>query len=201
MPDEIVFHHNPKSRSATVHWMLEEVGVPYRIEPVELTQDGMRSPALLAVNPMGKIPTITHRGVTVTETPAILAYLADLKPEAGLAPAVGTPDRGAYYRWLVFGAAAFEPAVIEAMMKRPPVDKRMAGWGDYDDVLATLRGELSGREWLAGDRFSAADLYIAASLAWTGMFGAPGVKGDPVFDPYVARCTDRDARRRTESGG
>ena len=100
----------------------------------------------------------------------------------------------------MFGAAAFEPAVIEVMMKREPVDKRMAGWGDYDDVLATLRGELSGREWLAGDRFSAADLYIASSLDWTGMFGAPGIKGDPVFDAYVARCTERPARARANEG-
>ena len=200
MADEIVFFHNPRSRSATVRWMLEEVGVPFRIEAVEMGPDAARSPAVLAVNPMGKIPAITHRGVTVTETPAILAYLADLRPEAGLAPAVGSPERGAYYRWLVFGAAAFEPAVIEVMMKREPVDKRMAGWGDYDDVLATLRGELSGREWLAGDRFSAADLYIASSLDWTGMFGAPGIKGDPVFDAYVARCTGRPARARANEG-
>lgn len=199
MSDEIVFYHNPRSRSATVHWMLEELGLSYRIEPVEMVPGGARSPAVLAVNPMGKIPTITHRGVTVTETPAVLAYLADLKPQAGLAPAVGEPARGAYYRWLVFGAAAFEPAVIDAMLKRPGVDKRMAGWGEYDDVLTTLRGELSGREWLAGDRFSAADLYIGASLAWTGMFGAPGVKGDPVFDAYVARCTDREAKRRVDA--
>ncbi len=201
MADEIVFYHNPRSRSATVHWMLEEVGVPYRIEPVEMAPGAARSPTVLAVNPMGKIPAITHAGVTVTETPAILAYLADLAPQAGLAPAVGAPARGAYYRWLVFGAAAFEPAVIEVMMKREPVEKRMAGWGDYDDVLSTLRGELSKRDWLAGDRFSAADLYIGASLAWTGMFGAPGIKGEPVFDAYVARCTDRDAWRRVNAAG
>lgn len=201
MSDEIVFYHNPRSRSATVHWMLEETGLPYRVEPVEMTPGAARSAAVLAVNPMGKIPTITDRGVTVTETPAILAHLADLAPDAGLAPAVGTPERGAWYRWLVFMAAAFEPAMIEVMMKREPVDKRMAGWGDYDDVLTTLRGELSRREWLAGDRFSAADLYVGSSLAWTGMFGAPGIKGDPVFDPYVARCTDREAYRRVNGGG
>ena len=200
MADELVFYHNPRSRSATVHWMLEEVGAPYRVEAVEMTPGGARSPAVLAVNPMGKIPSITHNGVTVTETPAILAYLADLRPEAGLAPAIGDPQRGAYYRWLVFVAAAFEPAMIEVMMKREPVDKRMAGWGDYDDVLGALRGELSRRTWLAGEAFSAADLYVASTLAWTGMFGAPGVKGDAVFDTYVARCTDRDAYRRVNGG-
>ncbi len=197
MSDEIVLYHNPQSRSATVHWMLEELGLPYRLEPVDI---GSRGATVLALNPMGKIPVLTHRGAVVTETPAILAYLADLNPRAGLAPAVGSPERGAYYRWLVFGAAAFEPAVVDAMMKRPAVDKRMAGWGDYDDVLNTLRGELSSREWLAGDRFSAADVYLGSSLAWTGMFGAPGIKGDPVFDAYVARCVGRDAYRRVNAG-
>ena len=81
-------------------------------------------------------------------------------------------------------------------MEREPVDKRMAGWGDYEDVLRTLRSELERGAWLAGDRFSAANLYIASSLSWTGMFGAPGIKGDPVFDPYVTRCTAPDAYRR-----
>jgi glutathione S-transferase len=197
MSDEIVFYHNPRSRSATVHWMLEEVGADYRVVPVAFGAE--RDPELLRVNPMGKIPAITHRGSTVTETPAILAYLADLHPEARLGPALGTPERGAWYRWLFFGVGAYEPAVIDAMMKRDAVDKRTAGWGDLDDVLSTLRSALDGRDYLVGDSFSAADLYIAAELGWTGMFGAPGVKGDPVFDAYVARCQDRDAWRRANA--
>ncbi len=199
MSGEIVFYHNPQSRAATVHWMLEETGLPYRVVPVSLQEGGSRTPEFLAINPMGKIPAIVHRGMTVTETPAILAYLADLAPDSGLAPPVGTPERGQWYRWLVFGSAAFEPAVIDVMGKRPEASKMMAGWGSYDDVLGTLRGELKGRDWLAGDRFTAADLYIGAQLAWTGMFGAPGVKGDAVFDAYVVRCTDRDGWRRANA--
>ena len=199
MPDEIVFYHNPQSRAATAHWMLEETGLAYRLAPVDLQAGGSRTPAFLAINPMGKIPAVTHRGLTVTETPAILAYLADLAPETGLGPAAGTPERGQWYRWLAFGAAAFEPAVIDVMSKRPDVSPMMAGWGSYDDVLRVLRGELGARTWLAGDRFTAADLYIASQLAWTGMFGAPGIKGDRVFDAYVARCTDRDGWRRANA--
>lgn len=199
MSEEIVFHHNPQSRAAIAHWMLEETGLPYRVSPIDFQSGQNRQPEFLKINPMGKIPTIEHRGVVVTETAAILAYLADLAPDKALAPAVGTPERGAWYRWLVFGAASFEPAVVDVMMKRDAVNKQMAGWGSFDDVLATLRGELSSRDWLVGGRFTAADLYIAAELSWTGMFGAPGVKGDPVFDAYVARCTDRDAWRRANS--
>lgn len=201
MSEEIVFYHNPQSRAATVHWMLEEVGAPYRAVPIDFQAGDNRKPDFLKINPMGKIPTITHCGVTVTETPAILAYLADLRPEVGLAPPVGSPERGLFYRWLVFGAAAYEPAMTDVLMKREPISKMTAGWGSFDDVVATLKGELSDKEWLAGDRFTAADLYIAAELNWTGMFGAPGIKGDPVFDAYVARCTDRDAYRRTSTGG
>lgn len=199
MSDAIVFYHNPRSRAAIAHWMLEEVGADYRVVPIEFSQGGERDPELVKVNPMGKIPTITHGDATITETAAILAYLADAFPQAGLAPAVGSRERGAYYRWLFFGAGVFEPATIDVMMKREPASKAMAGWGSYEDMLATLRSELSGREWLAGDRFSAADLYISSELGWTGMFGAPGIKGDPVFDAYVARCQDRDAFRRANA--
>ena len=201
MSDEIVFHHNPQSRAAIAHWMLEEVGAPYRVVPVDLQAGDNRTPAFLKVNPMGKIPVIEHRGVTVTETPAILAYLADTFPQAGLAPSPAAPERGAYYRWLFFGAGAFEPSLMDVLMKREPATKSMAGWGAYEDVVATLKAEVSGREWLAGDRFSAADLYIGAQLGWAGMFGAPGLKGDPALDAYVARCTDRDAYRRANPGG
>ena len=176
--------------------MLEEVGAPYRLAHLDFQAGENRKPEFLAINPMGKIPTLEHGGVVITETGAILAYLADAFPQAGLAPAVGSPERGSWYRWLFFGAGVFEPAVMDVMMKREPVSKAMAGWGNYDEMLGAIRGELSKRDWLAGDRFSAADLYISSELSWTGMFGAPGIKGDPVFDAYVARCTDRDAWRR-----
>lgn len=200
--DEIVFHHNPRSRAAIAHWMLEEVGAPYRIVPVSFEAGETRTPDFLAINPMGKLPVIQHRGRVVTETPAILAYLADAFPEAGLAPDPGSPERGAYYRWLFFGAAAFEPALIDAMMGRPEVSRSTAGWGTYEDVMATLRGVLGGlgEGYLAGAAFSAADLYVASELSWAGMFGAPGIKGDPVLDAYVARCTDRPAARRANAG-
>ena len=201
MSDEIVFYHNPRSRAAIAHWMLEEVGAPYRIEHIDFEAGDNRKPEFLKINPMGKIPTIMHRGAVITEAPAILAYLADAFPDAKLAPAVGTTERGSYYRWLFFGAAAFEPALMDVMMKREPVTKMAAGWGSYDDVLATLKGELAQREWLAGDRFTAADLYIGSELGWAGMFDAPGIKGDPTLDAYVARCTDRAAYRKVNSGG
>ena len=96
MSDEVVFYHNPRSRAQMAHWMLEEVGAPYRIVPISFEKGEHKSPEFLKINPMGKLPTIVHRGIVVTETGAIIAYLADAFPAAGLAPPVSDPARGAY---------------------------------------------------------------------------------------------------------
>lgn len=199
MTEEIVFYHNPRSRSQMAHWMLEEVGAPYRIEPVSFDKNEHKSPAFLALNPMGKLPTIVHRGTVVTETAAIIAYLADAFPRAGLAPAPDDPSRGAYYRWLFFGAGCFEPALLDKMMKRPEVERKSAvGWGSYEDVIATLKGALAKGPYLLGERFTAADVYIGAELRFAMMFGAPDLKGEPVFDAYVTRLGQRPAFQRAQ---
>jgi glutathione S-transferase len=197
MTDEIVFYHNPRSRSQMAHWMLEEVGAAYRIVPVDFTKNEHKSPAFLALNPMGKLPTIVHRGTVVTETAAIIAYLADAFPKAGLAPAPGDASRGAYYRWLFFGAGCFEPALLDKMMKRPEVERKSAvGWGSYEDVIATLKVALAGGPYLLGEQFTAADVYIGSQLRFAAGFGAPDLKGEPVFDNYIARLSGRPAFQR-----
>jgi glutathione S-transferase len=201
MTDEIVFYHNPQSRSQMVRWMIEEAGAPHRVVPIDFTKNEHKAPAFLALNPMGKLPTIEHRGTVVTETAAIIAYLADTFPQAGLAPAPGEPARGAYYRWLFFGAGCFEPALLDKMMKRPEVERKSAvGWGSYDDVLATLKKALATGPYLLGEKFTAADLYIGSELNFAMMFGAPGLKGEPVIDAYLARLTARPAFQRAMAG-
>ncbi len=197
MTEEIVFYHNPRSRAQMAHWMLEEAGAPYRIVPVDFEKGEHKTPSFLALNPMGKLPTIVDRGTVVTETAAIIAYLADAFPKAGLAPPVGDPSRGTYYRWLFFGAGCFEPALLDTMLKRPPPERKMAvGWGSYEDVLATLKTALAMGPYLLGDTFSAADVYVGSELRWAMMFGAPGLKGEKVFDDYVARLATRPALQR-----
>lgn len=201
MPDEIVFYHNPRSRSQMVHWMLEEAAAPYRIVPVDFEKGEHKTPSFLALNPMGKLPTIVHRGVVVTETAAIIAYIADTFPAAGLAPSVGDALRGPYYRWLFFGAGCFEPALLDRMMNRPEVERKSAvGWGSYDEVVAALKGALATGPWLLGDKFSAADVYVGSEIRFAMMFGAPGLKGEKVFDDYVARLSARPAAQRTSGG-
>lgn len=201
MTEEVVFYHNPRSRAQMVHWMLEESGAPYRIVPIDLEKGEHKAPSFVALNPMGKLPTIVHRGVVVTETPAIIAYIADAFPAAKLAPSPDDAARGAYYRWLFFGGSCFEPALLDKMMKRPEVERKATvGWGSYDDVVATLKKALSPGPYLLGGRFSAADVYIGSEIRWAMMFGAPGLKGEKVFDDYVARLSARPAAQRTAGG-
>jgi glutathione S-transferase len=192
MSDELIFYTNPMSRGRMVRWMLEEVGQPYR---TELLQWGKhKDPAYLAINPMGKVPALTHKGQTITECAAICAYLADAFPEAGLAPPPA--ERGAYYRWLFFMAGPFEAALTnKSLGVDVPQDKEgMVGYGRLDRVLDTIEGALDGREYIAAGHFTAADCYLGAQLAFQMMFG--NVEKRPTFAAYVQRLQARPAFQR-----
>lgn len=195
MSDEITFYYNPMSRGRIVHWMLEEVGAPYRVELLSFEKGEHKRPEYLAVNPMGKVPAVMHRGTVITEAAAICAYLADAFPEAGLAPAPGDPARGAYLRWLFFGAGCVEPALTDRMMARPPVDRPSAlGYGSYEDMVKTLVGAIEPGPYLLGDRFSAADVYIGSQIGWGLM--AKGFEPNPAFQAYLGRQSERPAFKR-----
>jgi glutathione S-transferase len=194
MAEELVFYTNPQSRGRTARWMLEEVGSPYRTELIGYGE--MKSPAYLAVNPMGKVPALRHGRAVVTETSAICAYLADAFPQAGLAPPPGDPARGPYYRWLFFVAGPLEAALMDRQLGVEPTadQRRMVGYGCLGDALDALEGALDGVEHLAGDRFSAADLYVGAFLGFFMGFGR--IEKRPAFEAFVARVQARPAFRR-----
>lgn len=196
MSDELVFYTNPMSRGRIVRWMLEEVAQPYRTEV--LAWGRHKSPEFLAINPMGKVPTIVHRGEVVTETAAICAYLADAFPRAGLAPPPGDPARAPYYRWLFFAAGPLEQAITDKSMGvEPPEEKRgMVGYGCYADTIDTLERAVADRQFLAGDRFSAADLYVAAHLQWGMQFGS--IERRPAFERYSDPLASRPAALRAD---
>jgi glutathione S-transferase len=195
MSDDIVFYHNPMSRGRMVHWMLEEVGAPYRIELVRFDTGEHKKPAFLAVNPMGKIPAIKHRGTVVTETGAIIAYLADAFPAANLAPANDDPARGTYLRWMFFGQGCIEPALIDRMLARPPADKPAAlGYGNYDDVVNAVGQALTPGPYILGNRFSAADVYIGSQLGF-GMM-TKSLEPRPIFQSYLGLIAQRPAYKR-----
>ncbi len=195
MSDEIVFYHNPMSRGRMVHWMLEEIGAPYRIELLSFDKGEHKQAAFLAVNPMGKIPTIVHRGTTVTETGAIITYLADEFPAAQLAPLIGEVARGTYLRWMFFAQGCIEPALIDRMLARPPGDKPMAlGYGCYDDVVNTVEKALTPGPYILGDRCSAADVYIGSQLGFGMMTKC--LEPRPVFQSYLGALSQRPAYQR-----
>ena len=193
MAEEIVFYTHPMSRGRVVRWMLEELGAPYRTELLAFGTT-IKGPEYRAINPMGKIPAITHRGVTVTECAAICAYLADAFPGAGLAPPPA--ERGAYYRWLFFAAGPLEAAVMDrALGFEVPAEKQgMVGYGTFAAVMDTLAGALSGSDFIAGTRFSAADVYCGSHVGWGLQYGS--IEARPAFAEYWARVSDREAYRR-----
>lgn len=196
--DEIVFHTNPMSRGRIVRWMLEETGQPYRTEVLEYGKS-MKSPAYLAINPMGKVPAIEHRGVVVTETAAICAYLADAFPGSGLAPALDDPQRGRYYRWLFFAAGPLETVVsAKALGLLAPPDKAgMVGYGSYEQTVDALERALDDGPFILGGRFSAADVYVGSQVAWGLQFGT--LPRRPAFVGYAGRLAGRDAHVRASA--
>lgn len=196
MTETLTFYTNPNSRGALVRWMLEETGVAYETVVLDYGPP-MKSPDYLAVNPMGKVPAIRRGGTVVTECAAICCWLADAYPEAGLAPAPA--ERGAYYRWLFFGAGPFEAAVTNrALGVEVPEEKQsFVGYGDFDRVIDTLEAAVAAGPWLAGDRFSAADVYTGAQIGWGMMFGS--VPKRPAFEEYWGRLSERPAYQRARA--
>ncbi|HWA45827.1 MAG TPA: glutathione S-transferase family protein [Hypericibacter adhaerens] len=195
MADELVFYTHPMSRGRIARWMLEELGQPYRTEILDYGTS-MKAPDYLAINPMGKVPAIRHGDTIVTECAAICAYLADAFPQAGLAPPPGDRQRGPYYRWLFFTAGPIEAAATnKALGVAIPEDRRrMVGYGSLADAQNALETAVSGRDYITGDRFSAADVYVGAQIGWGLRFGT--LEKRPAFDRYWERLSRRPAAMR-----
>lgn len=195
MTDELVFYTNPQSRGRTVRWMLEEIGQPYRTEILDYATT-LKAPAYLAVNPMGKVPALRHGDTVVTEVAAICAYLADAFPRAGLAPPAGDRRRGPYYRWLFFAAGPLEAAVSNKVLGFvvPPERERMIGYGTYGRLMEVIEAAVSQSDYLVGDRFTAADLYLGSHLGFGMQFGT--IEKRPAFESYWQRLSARPAAVR-----
>ena len=189
---DLIFYTNPQSRGRIVRWMLEEVGAPYETEVVPY--DRMKSEAYLAVNPMGKVPAIRHGGHVVTECAAICAYLADVFPQAGLGP--GDDEKADYYRWFFYAAGPVEAAVSNQAMGLVPTPERerMFGYGNFDKVVALLDELLSSRDYVCGDRFTAADVYVGSQVMFPLQFGMLPERDSLLR--YRDRLQARDAYKR-----
>ena len=200
MADEMIFYHSPLSRGRIIHWMLEEVGAAYRVELIDLQKNEQKQPKFLAINPMGKLPAIVHRGVVITECGAICTYLADAFPAAQLAPKLDDPARGTYLRWMFFGAGCVDPGLIDRMLSRPVPERAGAvGYGCFEDMTRVLEKAITPGPYVLGARFSAVDVYLGGQIGFGLMTKA--LETRPQFQAYVARCTDRPAYKRAMAQG
>jgi glutathione S-transferase len=197
----ITLYTNKMSRGRIVQWMLEELGEPYDVQYVEYGPK-MKSSEYLSINPMGKVPALKHGDAIVTETPAILAYLADAFPQKDLIPPHGSAARAAFFRWLFFTAGPLEAATTAHAMAWVTPEKTLMGtggkgflgYGSIETTLNTLENQLKQNTYICGEQFTAADVYLASHL----IFGTSFVKAyEPraVFDEYTKRMLARPAKQ------
>lgn len=191
----LVHYHAPNSRSFAIRWLFEELGnPPHELKVLNLKTNAHKSPEYLAINPMGKVPAITHDGTVITEAAAICLYLADLYPEAKLAPAIGDPRRGTFLRWIVFNQAAVEPAITDKALKREPGPASTLSYGTYDATVEALAGAVAKGPYILGDAFSAADVVVGAGVRW--MLGWKLLPDRAEFTEYVRILSARPALQR-----
>ena len=197
MADELILYTNPQSRGRIARWMLEEVGQPYRTEVLDYAST-MKGPAYLAINPMGKVPALRHGDAVITETAAICAYLADAFPQAKLAPPPGDRLRAPYYRWMFFAAGPVEAAISNKSLgfAVPPERERMIGYGTFAKVMDALDAAVARGNYLVGDSFSAADVYVGSAIGFGLMFGT--IENRPAFGQYWQRLSTRPAYLRAK---
>jgi glutathione S-transferase len=194
MADLILYHAAP-SRSSIVRWMLEELDEPYDLHLLSLAKGEQHTPDHLAINPMGKVPALKHRGVVITEAAAICTYLADEFPRAKLNVPIGDPRRGPYLKWLFFGPGCIEPAMIDRAAPRREEPRRgMLGYGDFDTVMEVAAKAVGPGPYLLGEQFTAADVVVGSTLRWGMMFKL--IPERPEFTAYRARLEQRPALAR-----
>lgn len=193
---EIVLYHHPFSRAASVVWMLEEIGCPYRLEHVELKSGEQKSERIRALNPMGKVPILVDGDVVVTESSAIAIYLADRYAPGRLAPALDAKERGKFLRACVFPAAVIEPACL-AKQKGWEVPTGQAGFGDYDSMVASLESLLESGPYVLRDTFSIADTLVGGTVRWLLRFSM--LPATPRLTAYAQHLADRPALQAADA--
>jgi glutathione S-transferase len=193
---DLIFYTNPMSRGQIARWMLEEVGQPYDQVLLDYGTT-MKAPDYLAINPMGKVPAIRHGHRVITECAAICAYLADAFPQAGLAPAPA--DRADYYRWMFFGAGPLETSVTNNYLKWVPSAEQqmMVGYGSFERVVETLEKAVKGKAFIAGNAFSAADVYVGSQIDWGLRFGT--IPNSDILETYIAPHRERAAYKKAKA--
>ncbi|MCA0405043.1 MAG: glutathione S-transferase family protein [Proteobacteria bacterium] len=192
----LVLYHAAPSRSSGTLFLLEEAGLPYEIRLLDLKNGETHTPEFLAINPLGKVPTIVHDGAVITEQIAVTIYLGDLAVGKKLAPPPGDPLRGPYLRWVAFYGSSFEPALIDKALKRESGGQAMSPYGSYEAVVRAVSAQLEKGPYWLGETFTAADALWGSALAWTSSFGL--IEKTPAMAAYLDRITARPAFARAK---
>lgn len=190
----ITFYHAPWSRASGIHWLLEELGVPFEFAPVNIRDKPSIPDDYRNIQPNKKVPAIVHDGTVVTERAAICIYLADTFPEAGLAPATGDPARATYLTWLVYADSVFDPALAAKAHGHEFMGPGYS-YGSFSELVDNLERTLSSRPYIAGDTFTAADTQIGGGINY-GLEVLKVLPEKPVFREYFERVSARPAFQR-----
>ena len=191
----------PQTRSTRAIWMLEEAGIDYEMELVDIRSDERNdSDEFLAASPMGKVPAIVDGDAAMSESAAICVYVADRYGAGSLAPTIDDPRRGKYLYWAMYTPAVLEPAMVEKVSDVEP-NRSRNGWGDFAEMIRVFDAGLEGKDWILGERFTAADVMLGSSAVFLRMFDMlPDTRN---IDGYADRCLSRSAflRAQDKAGG
>lgn len=192
----ITLYHHPFSRAAGTLWALEEVGQPYELAFVDIMKGGQKAPEILAINPMGKLPTLTDGDVVVAEAAAIALYLADRYSSGTLAPALDDPRRGTYLRWSFYAPSVIEPGAT-ARLNKWEFKPGQVGWGDFASMLTAMEYAIAGKQFILGDMFSMADVVFGGTVRFMLQFKM--LEPSPALSAYVDRLNQRPALQRADA--
>lgn len=185
---------SPQTRSTRAIWMLEEAGVDYELERIDI-QSPQRNdpPEFLSASPMGKVPALIDGDVKMSESAAICLYVADRYASGRLAPAIDDAARGKFLYWLMYTPAVVEPSLSEKFNGVEP-NRYRSGWGDFALMIETLERGIGDKRWILGDTFSAADVMVGSSVVFMRMFDM--LPASKALSGYADRCLDRPAYRK-----
>lgn len=200
----IKLYFAPRTRSTRPRWLLEELGVPYELVRLDLSKGEHKTPEYRAIHPHGSVPALVDGDTTLIESVAICMHLADRFPEKGLAPALGSMDRGRYYQWLVYAVATLEPAIVDyyaATAAGGPEDRdeeeAKAAKARFEEIAGVLEKALGAGEFMIGGVFTTADLVLGSMLGWARSMRL--LDGHARLEEYVKGLTQRPAFRRAQS--
>lgn len=196
---KLYFH--PMTRATRPRWILEELGQSYELAPIDVMKGEQKHADYMKVHPLGVLPALQEDGFTLMESAAIVMHLADKFPEKGLAPAVGSQERAEYYQWILFAMTEAEPPLVQILYhtrflpeaERSP-DVIAKSSKRFKTVANVIQDRMQGREYIVGNRFTAADIVLGGVVNFGNMLGQIG--DHPGLQAYAKRLMERPAAKK-----